>query len=83
MKLITDFEAIASVDENILKEKASSISKDIIAKAWIGTSPVNAAFLSSIFTDVDFEKERESIGRIKIEEVEAAQQEVLRILNQR
>lgn len=81
MKMITDFEEISSVDINVLKEKAGSISKEIIARAWIGTSPTNAAYLSSVFTDIDFEKERDTIGRIKIEEVEAAQQEVLRILN--
>ncbi|MBR5420716.1 MAG: hypothetical protein IK115_06165 [Lachnospiraceae bacterium] len=75
-----DFENISSVDAKTLKEKLSSLSKEIIVKARIGTSPENAAYLSSVFEEIDFEKESKAIGRIRIEEVDAAQQEILKSL---
>ena len=81
MERIDDFESISSIDADTLREKMADLPAETIVKAWIGTSPSNAEYLCSVFTSIDFEKEREAIGRIRVEEVEAAQQEVLKSLN--
>ena len=80
MEIIKDFEDISSIDAQTLKEKMGNLSKETIVKAWIGTSPENAGYVSSLFENIDFEKEREAMGRIRIEEIDAAQQEVLKAI---
>ena len=81
MGLIDDFENISSVEAEILREKLANLPAEIIVKAWIGTAPSNAEYLASVFSSIDFVKERSAIGAIKIEEVEAAQQKVLNALD--
>ena len=79
--IIDDFEDISIVEAGTLHEKLANLPAEIIVKAWIGTSPSNAEFLASVFTSIDFAKERAAIGPIRIEEVEAAQQKVIKALN--
>ncbi len=81
MGFINDFEKIASVDSEILREKLANISVETIVKASIGTAPSNADYLATVFDSIDFTKERDIIGPVRIEEVEAAQQEVIKALN--
>ena len=80
MAIIKDFEDISSVDEETLRERLAGISAETIVKAWIGTAPDNAKHLSSAFPFIDFEKEKEAIGRIRVKDVDAAQQELLNAL---
>ena len=80
--IINDFEEISSVNSDVLREKLSGLPNDTIVKASIGTSPENAEYLSSALSNIDFAKKRENIGRIRIEEVEAAQQEIIKAINQ-
>ncbi len=81
MGLIDNFENISTVETGTLLEKLANLPTETIVKARIGTSPSNAEFLASVFTSIDFAKERAAIGPIRIEEVEAAQQQVLKALN--
>lgn len=81
MDIINDFENISTVDAEILREKLANLPAETIVKAWIGTAPSNAEYLASVFKSIDFAKERAAIGAIRIEEVEAAQQEVLKAIN--
>lgn len=80
MAIIKDFEEISSVGEETLRERLAGISAETIVKAWMGTSPDNAKHLSSAFPFIDFEKEKDAIGRIKVEDVDVAQQELLNAL---
>lgn len=81
MAMIKDFEDISSVEKETLRERLAGISAETIVKAWIGTSPANAEHLAATFPFIDFVKERDAIGRINVEEVDAAQQKVLKALN--
>lgn len=82
MEVIRDFEEISSINSDVVREKVSGLSDETIVKASMGTSPENAEYLSSTLSNIDFTKIRKTIGRIRIEEVEGAQLEVLRAINQ-
>ena len=47
----------------------------------MGTSPTNAAWIASLFPQVNFDEEFAKVGRVRIQEVEDAQSEVLDALN--
>lgn len=81
LKCVTDFESISNLDANVCRSKLIKLPKEVVVKACMGTSPANAAWLASILTEIDFDKEFASIGRIRIQDVEEAQDEVLAALN--
>ncbi|SEL13149.1 DNA-binding transcriptional regulator, XRE-family HTH domain [Butyrivibrio sp. ob235] len=78
---ITDFESISSLDTAKYGTKLKTVPIETIVKAYMGTSPVNAKWIESVFHDIDFDKEVSAIGRIKIQEIEAAQNEILATIN--
>ena len=57
------------------------IPMDTIVKACMGTSPTNAAWLASLFPMINFDEEYAKIGRVRVQEVEDAQAEILNALN--
>ncbi len=79
--MMTDFERISDLGAETCKEKLQELSTDTLVKAYKGTSPENASFLESTFTNIDFKKESELIGRVRIEEVDEAQATVLAAIN--
>ena len=80
MKNITDFEEICQMNAEIVREKLHNIPKEVLVKACKGTSPENAAWVANLYPEIDFAKESEEIGRIRISEVEEAQECVLSLL---
>ena len=78
---ITDFESISSLDTAKYGAKLKTVPTETIVKAYMGTSPVNAKWIESVFHDIDFDKEVSAIGRIKIQEIEDAQNEILATIN--
>lgn len=79
---ISNFEELATVDINKVKVALSNVDKKQIIMASLGASPTTNDFLERIFPDIDFPKMREVIGRISIEEVEKAEQEIVKIMNE-
>jgi len=51
--------------------------------ASMGASPEINNLLENLFPDVDYKMERNCIGRIRIDEVERRQQEIVSIINLR
>ena len=51
--------------------------------ASMGASPEINNLLEKLFPDVDYKMERNCIGRIRIDEVERRQQEIVSIINLR
>jgi transcriptional regulator with XRE-family HTH domain len=78
---ISDFEFLLSLDTDKYGARLRTVPKETIVKAYIGTSPQNAKWIASFFSNIDFDKEASKIGRIRIKEIEDAQNEVLRIIN--
>ena len=78
---ISDFEAISTLDVEIYGPKLKTVSIDTVVKACMGTSPTNFEWIAGFFPDVHFNAEFARIGRIRIQDVEEAQKEVLKAIN--
>lgn len=59
----------------------SSVSVDVLVKAYMATSPDNAKWMEEHIKEIDFPIEREKLGRVKISEVEDAQREIVSLMN--
>ncbi len=75
--MIKDFEDLftGGTDKEIAVLKG--IDAETIAKAYMGTSPDNAAWLEKNLPEVDFQGIRERLGRQPIVEIEKAQKYIL------
>lgn len=51
--------------------------------ASMGASPEINNLLEKLFPDVDYERERNCIGRVRVDEVERIQQEIVSVINLR
>ena len=78
---ISDFEALSTLDADIYGLKLKTVAIDTVVKACMGTSPTNFEWIAGYFPDVNFNAEFSRIGRIRIQDVEEAQKEVLKAIN--
>ena len=82
-KKITDFEQLSEVPENELREILEQYDMTSLVIASMGASPEINNLLEKLFPDVDYKIERNYIGRVRIDEVERIQQEIVSIINLR
>lgn len=82
MGLIPCFEDLCNLDKQYVLDKLNGLDTDIVVKAYMGTSPQNAAWMKSTFENIDFEERRKNIGRIPINEVEISQKTILNLLQE-
>lgn len=82
-KKITDFEQLSEVPENELREILEQYDRTSLVIASMGASPEINNLLEKLFPDVDYKMERNCIGRVRIDEVERIQQEIVAIINLR
>ncbi len=82
-KSITDFEEIQTIDTNKIRESLFNIEKRKIVIASMGASPDTVNYLETIFSEINFLEEREGIGRIQIEKVKKAEEEIINCINQK
>ena len=54
-----------------------------LVTASMGASPEINNLLEKLFPDVDYKMERNRIGRVRIDEVERIQQEIVSVINLR
>ena len=80
---ITDFEQLSKVPENELREILKQFDMTSLVMASMGASPEINNLLEKLFPDVDYKMERNYIGRVRIDEVERIQQEIVSIINLR
>ena len=80
---ITDFEDISGLEPEMVVSCLKDVPESIIVKAYMGTSPTNAEWLEKVFPDIEFRKEAQAIGRIRIEEIDEAQMVIVRTLAQK
>ena len=78
---LSDFESISSLEPQVVRNKLNPLPRDTIVKACMGTSPTNAKWIASVFPEIDFEKAISEVGRIRITEVEEAQNAVIDAIN--
>lgn len=82
-KKITDFEQLSEVPENELREILEQYDMISLVIASMGASPEINNLLEKLFPDVDYKMERNRIGRVRIDEVERIQQEIVSVINLR
>lgn len=78
---ITDFEQISLIPEHELKNILKRFDTDSLATASMGASPAISLLLEKLFPEIDFEKARNHIGRVRIETVEEAQQQIVSMID--
>ncbi|MEH2943210.1 helix-turn-helix domain-containing protein [Lachnospiraceae bacterium KK002] len=82
-KKITDFEQLSEVPENELRDILEQYDMTSLVIASMGASPEINNLLEKLFPDVDYKMERNRIGRVRIDEVERVQQEIVSVINLR
>lgn len=78
---IADFEGIVTIPEDELKEILGQYDSKSLITALMGASPDVNRYLEKVFPKIDFEKTRDEIGRVRIETVEQAQEEIVALIN--
>lgn len=78
---ITDFEQISTIPEKELKEVLGQLDTNLLVTALMGASPETNSFCERLFPDIDFEMTRKNIGRIKVEAVEDAQNQIIAMIH--
>ncbi len=78
---ITDFEQIAVIPEKELREVLKQFDTNSLVTALMGASPETNGLCERLFPDIDFETERNRIGRIRIEAVEEMQNQIIAMIN--
>jgi len=58
-----------------------SVSSETLVKGYIATSPTNAKWMEENITDIDFSAERIKLGRVSVQEVLDAQNEIVNMVN--
>lgn len=82
-KNIFDFEDIANLDKDKVKEILKDFNSVTIVKASMGASPKINEYLQSMFPYVDFTKERQAIGGIPISEITCIHNEIIEAINKK
>ncbi|MFT4143985.1 MAG: helix-turn-helix domain-containing protein [Mobilitalea sp.] len=78
---ITDFEQISDIDSSHLKVILSSFRSEEIVKASLGASPETNNLLKKLFKEIDFNKEKISIGSVRITEIEKIHRNIVDTIN--
>lgn len=78
---IIDFEQIATIPENELREALKHFDTASVVTALMGASPQTNDLIEKLFPDIDFAIERNKIGRIRIETVEKMQNQIISMIN--
>lgn len=78
---IEDFEQISKIPQDELKEILEQFDADSLVIASMGASPKVNRLLEEFSPDIDYEMLRNRIGRIRIEEVERIQNEIVSMIN--
>lgn len=80
-KKISDFEQLVSIPENDLKQILKDVNPEFLAAASMGASPRINNLLEKLLPNIDFKTEISDIGRIRIEEVEKIQKQIVSMIN--
>lgn len=78
---ITDFEQIVTLSETQLRERLKEVDTVLLAAALMGASPGVNLLVENLFPEIDFESIRKTIGRVRVEMVEDAQNQIVALIN--
>lgn len=83
MKRLSDFEELNIIPEDELKEILGQFDTNSLVIASMGASPKINNLFEKIFPNTDYKMLRNNIGRVRIEEVEKIQKEIVSVINLR
>ena len=78
---IADFEQISTIPEKELREVLNWFDFSCLVTALMGASPEINSYEERLFPEMDFEEARSDIGRVRIETVEDAQNQIVCMIN--
>ncbi len=78
---IADFEQISTIPEKELREVLNWFDFSCLVTALMGASPEKNSYVERLFPEMDFEEARSDIGRVRIETVEDAQNQIVCMIN--
>lgn len=78
---IADFEEMDKMPQECIEKIGSYVEPQVLVKASIGASPRINEWLAGCFPQIHFKEERCKIGRIRISEVEEAQNDIVELVN--
>lgn len=78
---ITDFEQIATIPEKDLETILKQIDTNCLAIALMGASPETNSLCAAIFPEIDFKTIQSRISRVRIEQVEEIQNQIISMIN--
>lgn len=80
-KRITNFEQISIIPQKELKEILEQFDINSLVIASMGASPEVSGLLEKLFQDIDYDMLRNCIGRVRIEDVERIQNQIVTVIN--
>ena len=78
---LESFEELQTLGKREAEVLRASVAVETLIKAYMGTSPENAEWMELQWKDIDFPAEIANICRVRISEVEDAQNEIVSLLN--
>lgn len=80
-QIINDFEQISTIPENQLKEILKQFNINDLTKALMGASPKIDNLFIKLFPDIDYKTIQNNIGKIRVDEIENIQNEIISMIN--
>lgn len=80
-QIINDFEQISTIPENQLKEILKQFNINDLTKALMGASPKIDNLFIKLFPDIDYKTMQNNIGKIRVDEIENIQNEIISMIN--
>ncbi|WP_234122424.1 MerR family transcriptional regulator [Clostridium hydrogenum] len=77
-----NFEDIITLDKDFAKNIIEKFDNETVVKASMGASPRANEYLQMLLSNIDFNKEKESIGSIQISEIETMQEKIMNKINE-
>lgn len=78
---IRDFEEIVTLDRQTVIAALSHFPAEALVKACMGASPRTNAYLEALFPEISISSRQQQIGRIRVEDVEEQQANIVYFLN--
>lgn len=78
---LDSFESLHILTKKEVAYIRTCVGNETLVKAYMGTSPDNAKWMEENMKDIDFPVERAKIGRVRITDVENAQNEIVNLIN--
>lgn len=78
---ISDFEQIPMIPGEELEEILKQFDTHAIAAALMGASPETNLYIENLLPDIDLKTAMQTIGQIRIEEVEKMQNQIVAMIN--